>query len=41
MLVVPAKIHSSDPISAAREYGQRVTEMARSLKRSAELRTKN
>jgi hypothetical protein len=35
LCVVPAKIHTGDPISAAREYGQRVTEMARSLKQSA------
>jgi hypothetical protein len=35
LFVAPAKINSSDPITAAREYGQRVTEMARSLKRSA------
>lgn len=35
LFVAPAKINSSDPITSAREYGQRVTEMARSLKRSA------
>jgi NAD(P)H dehydrogenase (quinone) len=32
MVVVPAKISSNDSIAAAREYGQRITEMARSLK---------
>jgi hypothetical protein len=35
MFVAPAKINSSDPITAAREYGQRVTQMARSLKQAA------
>jgi NAD(P)H dehydrogenase (quinone) len=35
LFVIPGKIHTSDPISAAREYGQRVTEMARSLKQAA------
>jgi NAD(P)H dehydrogenase (quinone) len=35
MFVVPAKIHSGDVVTAAREYGQRVTEMARSLKQTA------
>ena len=35
MLVVPAKIGSNDPIIAAREYGQRVTQMARLLKQAA------
>ena len=33
LFVVPAKTDSSDPITAAREYGQRITEMARSLKK--------
>ncbi len=32
MVVVPAKTGAGDPIAAAREYGQRITEMARSLK---------
>jgi NAD(P)H dehydrogenase (quinone) len=35
MLVVPARIQSSDPITAARDYGRRITEMARSLKQPA------
>jgi NAD(P)H dehydrogenase (quinone) len=35
MFVVPATLHSGDPITAAREYGQRVTEMARALKQTA------
>ena len=35
MVVVPAKISSSDPITAAREHGQRVTQMARSLKQAS------
>ena len=35
MCVVPAKIGSNDPIIAAREYGQRVTQMARLLKQAA------
>jgi NAD(P)H dehydrogenase (quinone) len=35
LFVAPAKINSSDPITAAREYGQRVTQMARSLKQAA------
>jgi hypothetical protein len=33
MVVVPAKMESDDPIAAAREYGQRITEIARSLKK--------
>ena len=33
LFVVPAKTNSGDPITAAREFGQRITEMARSLKR--------
>ena len=32
MLVVPASADAADPITAAREYGQRVTQIARSLK---------
>jgi hypothetical protein len=32
MVVVPAKTDSPDAITAARKYGQRITEMARSLK---------
>ena len=32
MVVVPGKTVGDDPISAAREYGQRITAMARSLK---------
>ena len=32
MVVVPAKTESGDPITAARKYGQRITEIARSLK---------
>jgi hypothetical protein len=37
MFVVPARIQSSDPITAARDYGRRVTEMARSLKQTARI----
>jgi NAD(P)H dehydrogenase (quinone) len=33
LFVVPAKTESGDPITAAREFGQRITEMARSLKK--------
>ena len=33
MVVVPAKTDSTDAVNAAREYGQRITEMARSLKK--------
>jgi NAD(P)H dehydrogenase (quinone) len=33
MVVVPAAIESPDPIAAAREYGQRITQVARSLKK--------
>jgi hypothetical protein len=33
MVVVPAKTESGDPIAAAREYGQQITQMARSLKK--------
>jgi len=33
MLVVPANADTADPIAAAREYGQRVTQIARSLKK--------
>lgn len=32
MIVAPAQADSGDPIAAAREYGRRVTHMARSLK---------
>jgi NAD(P)H dehydrogenase (quinone) len=32
MVVVPAKTELGDPITAAREYGQRITEIARRLK---------
>jgi len=32
MIVAPAQIDSTDPITAAREYGRRVTAMARALK---------
>jgi len=32
MIVAPARIDSADPITAAREFGQRVTRMARALK---------
>jgi NAD(P)H dehydrogenase (quinone) len=32
MVVVPGKTVGDDPITAAREYGKRITEMARSLK---------
>jgi NAD(P)H dehydrogenase (quinone) len=35
LLVVPAKTNPGDPITAAREYGQRVTQLARSLKQDA------
>ena len=35
MVVVPGKTVGDDPIAAAREYGQRVTQMARSLKQRA------
>ena len=37
MVVVPAKIGSSDPITAARQHGHRVTEIARSLKQATRL----
>jgi hypothetical protein len=33
MVVVPGRTDSGDPIAAARQYGQRITEMARSLKK--------
>ena len=33
MVVVPVRTDSGDPLAAARQYGQRVTEMARSLKK--------
>jgi hypothetical protein len=33
MVVVPGRTDSGDPIGAARQYGQRITEMARSLKK--------
>jgi hypothetical protein len=33
MVVVPARTDSADPLGAARQYGQRITEMARSLKK--------
>jgi NAD(P)H dehydrogenase (quinone) len=32
MVVVPGNIEAADPIAAAREYGQRITQVARSLK---------
>jgi hypothetical protein len=32
MIVAPAQAESGDEIAAARAYGRRVTEMARSLK---------
>ena len=32
MVVVPASTDAADPITAAREYGQRITRIARSLK---------
>jgi NAD(P)H dehydrogenase (quinone) len=35
MVVVPAQIDSADPITAARQHGQRITAMARSLKQLA------
>jgi len=33
MVVVPGNIESADPIAAARQYGQRITQIARSLKK--------
>ena len=35
MIVVPAQIEGADSISAARQHGQRLTQMARSLKQLA------
>ena len=35
MIVAPLQLDATDPIAAARAYGQRVTEMARALKRSS------
>jgi hypothetical protein len=32
MVVVPATMESRDPITAARVYGQRITQIARALK---------
>ena len=37
MIVVPAKMESGDPITGAREYGQRITEIARSLKKLSQV----
>ena len=35
MVVVPARTDSGDPLASARQYGQRITELARSLKNLA------
>jgi NAD(P)H dehydrogenase (quinone) len=37
MVVVPVTTDSGDPVTAARQHGQRITEMARSLKKLARL----
>jgi hypothetical protein len=37
MVVVPAKTDGTDPIAAARAYGQHVTKLARSLKQLSQV----
>jgi len=38
MIVAPARAEDGDPVAAAREFGRRVTEMARLLKRAPDSR---